>query len=266
MQALRLNWPKCRKGYEILEIRRAAIGLRNKNFRWNASSVATDHERRLMAKWDIGPYAFEEGEETVRIIEPRDESKQAANVLASAPDLFVQFANINGSEEKLLNFVIRHGPLHHDSPQYVSSGLEAAAEFQEVLVEFENAERTGSKRWLSSYQKYIREDLTLEETWPDLKVVAEISGRKAQVWLEPPNLLMAIWIQFLLKAADDMALTHCHSCGNFIAVASSLGRSDKRFCSTACKQRDYRKREAEKSSRRAKGVGAGRITKRRHSK
>ena len=49
-----------------------------------------------------------------------------------------------------------------------------------------------------------------------------------------------------------MTLAHCHSCRNFIAVAGSLGRSDKRFCSAACKQRDYRRREAEKKASRAR--------------
>jgi hypothetical protein len=261
MQTLRLNWPRCRKGYEVLEIRRSAI--LGGNFAVRPSAGATATEREILANWGthLHRYAFEEGEPIVRVIAPRNEVVCVKNVLANAPDLFVDFANINGSEVRLLNFVNKHGPLRHDLLLPVWSGLERAAEFQEVLGQFESEKHRGSKRWLASFDE-LRP--SIDEC--DLKVVPKIHAGELQVWLEPPDLLNAIWVQFLLKAANDMALTHCHSCNNFIAVAGSLGRTDKRFCSTACKQRDYRRRAAEKSSSRAKGVGARPTAKRRHSK
>jgi hypothetical protein len=266
MQALRMNWPICRKGYEILEIRMSAIDWSPYDDDWNVRppADATEAERRLLARWgmQLGSAGYEEGE-ICRVIEPRDQSRRVVNVLATAPDLFIEFANINDSEARLLAFVNNYGCLYH-SPLHVSSGLASAARFQKVLGQFERDKETGSKRWLSSFNEQRPSAKSLGGC--DLKVVPKIDAREIQVWLEPPDLLSAIWLQFLLKAADDMALTHCHSCRNFIAVAGSLGRSDKRFCSPACKQRDYRRREAEKSASRAKGVGAGRIANRRCSK
>jgi len=199
----------------------------------------------------------------LRIIEPRGETLRCSNVLASAPDLFVEFANINDSEARLLDFVNRHGLLFPDPSLYVATGLERVAEFLEVFGQFESDKPTGSKRWLSLYDE-LRPSAETEGN--DLKVVPKIEAGAIQIWLEPPDLLSAIWLQFLLSAADDMTVTHCHCCPNFIAVAGSLGRTDKRFCSAACKQRNYRMREAEKRAIVPKGVSARRITNRRRSK
>jgi hypothetical protein len=268
MQALRLNWPRCRKGYEVLEIRRSAIVRRpaiewdEENFTSTPAADATAAERGILAKWGdhLSRYAFEEGGQIVRVIAPRNETVCVGNVLANAPDLFVEFANINGSEVRLLNFVNKHGPLRHDSLLPVWSGLKRAAKFQEVLGQFESDKLRGSKRWLASF-----DDLRPSTDECDLKVVPKIHAGELQVWLEPPDLLNAIWVQFLLKAANDMALTHCHSCSNFIAVAGSLGRTDKRFCSTACKQRDYRRREVDKKASRSRATGARRVANRRQA-
>jgi hypothetical protein len=277
MQLLRLNWPKCRDGYEILELRRSAVdwpppvSSTADILEYDDSSVpvptdATAAERRLLAKWGVqlspDQSVPKELEALARVIEPRSDRMQVVNVLAIAPDLFVEFANINDSIDRLLAFLDNHGALYHSAPMQIWICLFQAKRFQKVLSQFENDKKAGSKRWLSSFEKF-RPRLPFTDSG-DLKVVPKIDSGEVQVWLEPPDLLSAIWLQFLLKAADDMTLTQCHSCSNLIAVAGSLGRSDKRFCSTACKQRDYRRREAEKKASRST-IRAQRTATRRRS-
>jgi hypothetical protein len=227
------------------------------------SAEATDAERRLLAKWGIRlePHPDEDWE-IGRFIEPRNEKTRDADVFAMGPDLFVEFANINGSEGRLLTFVNKYGCLDDRFPPFVSNYLAAAARFRKVLRQFEADIKTGSARWLSSFKELRPKDIGGVS---DLNVEPHFDAEGLQIFLMPPDLETAIWLQFLLKAADNVRLTHCHSCRDFVAVAGSLGRSDKKFCSTACKQRDYRRREAEKSASRAKGVGR-RIVNRRRSK
>ncbi len=266
MRAVRLKWPRCPKGYEIVEIRRSAIDWKPDDD-WNVRppADATDAERRLLAKWGIQlePNPGEEDWEIARLIEPRNEKTRVADVFAMEPDLFVEFANINGSEGRLLSFVNRYGCLNDRFPPFVSSYLAAAARFQKVLRQFEADIHTGSPRWLSSFKRLRPKGFDGEN---DLNVEPQFDAEGLRIFLVPPDLETAIWLQFLMKAADNVRLTYCHSCRNFIAVAGSLGRSDKKFCSTACKQRDYRRREAEKCASHAKAVGAGRIANRRRSK
>src|SRR5689334_11467255 len=119
MQLLRLDWPKCRDGYEILELRRSAVdwpppvSRAGDILEYQDSSVplpadATEAERRLLAKWGVQLSPDEsvpkEWEALARVIEPRSNRMHVANVLATAPDLFVAFANINDSIDRLLAF------------------------------------------------------------------------------------------------------------------------------------------------------------------
>jgi hypothetical protein len=283
--ALRLKWPKCRDGYEILELRRSAVDwpAEADNFRDGgivsySGSIpppvdATPEERRLLAKWRIllapDPSVPKYPDDIATVIEPRSGRMHAGNVLANAPDLFVEFANIYDpnnwadSVSRLVAFLDNHGPLYDSGPMEVLICLFQVKRFQKVLSQFKIDNEAGSKRWLSSFER-DRPRLPFIDSG-DVKVVPKIDSGGMHVWLEPPDLLSAIWLQFLLKAADDMTLTHCHSCRNLIAVASSLGRSDKRFCSTACKQRDYRRREAEKKASRSMAIGARRKENRRRS-
>src|SRR5262245_49174467 len=111
MQALRLNWPICRQGYEILEFRRSVVewgrfdhevsfdrGVSEGSVIEFSGSVpppadATAAERRLLAKWGIllmpDPGVPKELGAIEHVIEPRSERMHIVNVLAAAPDLFV---------------------------------------------------------------------------------------------------------------------------------------------------------------------------------
>jgi hypothetical protein len=269
MQALDLNWRKCPKGYEILEIRTSPID-------WAKSrelgfvpppADATPVERRLLAKWGMlldphnpDPRNGGAPQKIVRLIEPRTENKRISNF---AQDVFIDFANIEVSEAKLLAFTDKYGPLYYDRPLGVSGCLIHVAWFRKVLGDYKKGKHTGSKRWLESFEALRWRGF--DRSKHDLAVVPKLDEGKIQVLLQPADLLAAIWLQFLLKAANDLTLTHCDSCRNFMAVAASLGRSDKRFCSTACKQRDYRRREAEKKASHSVATGARLKEKRRRS-
>jgi hypothetical protein len=218
MQALHLNWPKCPKGYEILSLRRSGVDW---SYNWSnhiepdatAAAVlhpmadfvpppadATQAERRLLARWGtlLGPIREEDKEDIARVIEPRNETTHTFNVLVKAPDLFVDFANINDSEDRLLQFIDSHGALYDCMPQHVSCCLKEAAGLQKVLGQFERDK--GSKRWLSSFEELRWKGLG--ERGGVLNVVPKINAGEIQVLLEPPDLLSAVWLQFLLKAAS----------------------------------------------------------------
>ncbi len=81
---------------------------------------------------------------------------------------------------------------------------------------------------------------------------------------EPRSLLGAIWLQATQAANEGLQHRVCarDGCRKVIAVARSVGaRSDARFCSDACKSRDYRSRVRRAKQLKAKGWTGARIAK-----
>jgi hypothetical protein len=58
----------------------------------------------------------------------------------------------------------------------------------------------------------------------------------------PINLLAALWLQFEHFVVGDNRLLSCRVCGERFEVSRMAGRSDKEYCSTACRSKAYRQR------------------------
>jgi len=61
---------------------------------------------------------------------------------------------------------------------------------------------------------------------------------------KPRSLLGALWLQLATAAQESRSYERCSSCESWFEVAPGLGRSDKTYCSTACRMRAYRRRKA----------------------
>jgi hypothetical protein len=65
------------------------------------------------------------------------------------------------------------------------------------------------------------------------------------LYIVPEGLIGALWLQFARAVERDAQLRQCTECTTWFEVAPGRGRADKQFCSTACRTRAYRKRQAE---------------------
>ena len=65
----------------------------------------------------------------------------------------------------------------------------------------------------------------------------------------PHDLLSAMWLQFALAVEGNRNYEPCDECHSWMEIAPGSGRPDKKFCSSACSMRAYRKRKKKGSSK-----------------
>jgi hypothetical protein len=65
------------------------------------------------------------------------------------------------------------------------------------------------------------------------------------LYIVPDGLIGALWLQFARAVERDARFRQCAECTTWFEIAPGRGRTDKQFCSTACRTRAYRKRQAE---------------------
>jgi hypothetical protein len=77
------------------------------------------------------------------------------------------------------------------------------------------------------------------------RLLWEQSRDRLGLYIVPEGLIGALWLQFARAVERDTQFRQCPECGTWFEVAPGRGRTDKQFCSTACRTRAYRKRQAE---------------------
>ena len=65
------------------------------------------------------------------------------------------------------------------------------------------------------------------------------------LYMVPVDLIGALWLQFTRAVERDSQFRKCAECGIWFELAPGTARADKLYCSTACRIKAYRKRQAE---------------------
>ena len=71
------------------------------------------------------------------------------------------------------------------------------------------------------------------------------SGRGSACTSSPDGLIGALWLQFARAVERDSQFRQCAECGTWFELAPGTARADKLYCSTPCRTKAYRKRQAE---------------------
>lgn len=117
------------------------------------------------------------------------------------------------------------------------------------LLDARKARRGGS--W---ERKWELELVLRTSVWPMLD--DDLVGR-----MQPVSLLGALWLQAILAGGRDYR--ECATCSQPIEISRLGGaRTDARFCSNACKTKDFRDRRAEARRLAASGMRTNEIAKR----
>jgi hypothetical protein len=65
------------------------------------------------------------------------------------------------------------------------------------------------------------------------------------LYIVPAGLIGALWLQFARAVERDSRFRQCAECGIWFELAPGTARADKLYCSTPCRVKAYRKRQAE---------------------
>jgi hypothetical protein len=70
----------------------------------------------------------------------------------------------------------------------------------------------------------------------------------------PRTLLAALWLQFAAAVAEGKEYRTCRECGAWFELSPETARTNRRFCTNACRSRMYRQRQGRARERHAEGV------------
>jgi hypothetical protein len=73
------------------------------------------------------------------------------------------------------------------------------------------------------------------------------------LYIVPDGLVGALWLQFARAVERDNRFRQCAECGIWFELAPGTARADKLYCSTPCRTKAYRKRQAEAARLHAEG-------------
>jgi len=193
--------------------------------------------------------------------------------LKEYPGLHRTLSAVKPSEAEIADFAARFGPLtrtHIDTTRFTDlKGLESRPgdSLSEWQVEIENL-RNLISLWETHRRKPTREvteefrkvlNLRLE----DIRLVV---GPDLDVELEPRSLRSAIWFQFWREIRGQVDLLRCVECHEWFKYNRQSIKTERRFCSQACRSKAYRRRQEKARSLHRRGVPISQIAKRLRSK
>jgi hypothetical protein len=89
----------------------------------------------------------------------------------------------------------------------------------------------------------------------------EEESRRLPMYFIPSSLVGALWLQFARAVDGGAEYRPCKGCGRLFEVSRSASRSDKQFCSNACRSKAYRERQEEARRLAAAGKSVKEIAK-----
>ena len=240
---LRLPWKKHSSGYEIIRIK---PNLANFNRREKGGRKARTHGSIPTPKPILHGDDIQHGESKdpaqYQVIYPKGNKIEKFNPIENAPDLYLEFANTPRSIDDILKFATEYGL------------LEAGEDFETV-----DAWRYHIKRMSDAISNwdYVQDDRpeAFAETYRSLCPYSEDSLKHSLelgpsgtlcLYLEPVNLLAAMWVQFAGAIEGATSFGPCKECSAWINTDPRSNRPDKIYCSDACRMRSYRKRKSRK--------------------
>ena len=209
-------------------------------------SDATDDERYMANRW--GDFLLIRGQKdppgVIEMLRPRSERTKRFDLFEFGPSTFLEFAQTPRTADGVKVFADRYGPLATQQwdfyGHYILFWYHAIREMRKAIDLWDKATTTGE------FSKIIR---VLERRSEEPRSGADVLLKKdplsasARLCIRPSYLLGAMWIQLALAIDGNLNLRACVECRRWFTLAAGRGRSDKEYCSNACRMRAYRKRK-----------------------
>ena len=255
--------------------------MRSDDFSVLATADATEDERYLLRRWGmrIVPYSglVLPEPEVRQLLEPQSGQIRCFDLFEVTPSPFLEFVNNAPERPKALAdlrprsrraptakrkaladligrplfdvepqyvdaakaLANRFGPLlGGEGPEYVDTWYYAMMEMRRAVTAWEKAKTTGDFgpiiQSISRLTRPIGANILLRE---------DPANGAARLCLRPPTLLDALWTQLALALDGSEYLRTCVECKKWFTISAGQGRSDKEYCTNACRMRAYRERK-----------------------
>lgn len=243
-------------GYRIIAFDQRKVGdwSVDENYDVKPPSDATDDEKRVLEQFGftLMPHP-EEPPSIIYFLEPISPEIETYDLFESAPGLFIEFANTPTTVEGVKSFADRNGVRFAGKSSFY--GIESfyfdIPEMRSAVNAWNKAKETGDfKRLVRIVAKRAERRVFSSESdaGAEANVLLALDATRgdARLSIRPPNLTEAMWIQFILAVDGNFNIQPCSECPKWIPIASAGHRSDRRYCSDACRMRAYRKRKPKK--------------------
>jgi hypothetical protein len=192
--------------------------------------------------------------------------------------LFRDFADLELTDDAFRTFADRYGNLGADEWEQFDPGGDPIEVPEDCTTEVEKARfRRGLKRefrradrwdtWVNSIRELracvrrwdevqggsggrremegVKDTIDLQLEKEELRVAfAEDETTGAfSLQVEPRSLLGALWAQFAVAVGEAKKFRQCRTCGRWFELSPEAARTNRRFCSEACRSKAYRGRK-----------------------
>jgi hypothetical protein len=206
--------------------------------------------------------------EEIRILHPRSKRMRRFDLFEFSSSAFLEFAQTPLTEDGIKDFADRYGPLGgrpRRTDYYPRSFVQSLEEGRVIYEWVENIQwmHRAVELWRKStvtgdFNRLIREagehleiggGLLLEKNPLKAGVPVGLLLKKdplsasPKLCIRPGSLWQALWAQLVLAIDGNLNLRACVQCRKWFTLEAGKGRSDKEYCSDACRMRAYRKRK-----------------------
>jgi len=189
----------------------------------------------------------------IRMLHPRSKRTRRFDLFESGSSAFLELAQTPLTEDGVKDLADRYGPLRPDSRG--SGGYEWGRSIDAWFANIRWMRRTfalwrkstvtGDSRWLI---REVGSHGEIEEQLTGVPVALllkkdPLSG-SPKLCIRPVSFQEALWAQLVLAIDGNLNLRACVQCRKWFTLEAGRGRSDKEYCSNACRMRAYRERKA----------------------
>ena len=238
-QVLRLKWPRCPDGYDLIQFDPRKVDWERYHSDENPNQPQlTSDEQRFLATWGEQLTTFERGDETEQWFLARTKRIIKPNIMAKEPRLFLEFAETRSDVKKQRKFVDDYGLLWNGSPCALTTVSLWASTMDKLIKRRESERRRNETSWLKEVMKNFDSGLG-----SDVHIHPDVHNGDVRLILKPNDLRIAMLIQLMFSRSNNITVTYCAYCDNLMPKGPQLNRIDRKFCSNSCRQRDYRRRK-----------------------
>jgi hypothetical protein len=209
------------------------------------------------------------------MLQPRSERTRGFD-LFERPSAFLEFAQTPTTLDGIKNLADRYGPLYPDDvrpvtdsgnksrPEHIDAWSFTIRKLRRLIELWETSIATNDFSRIIRAVRKSPGNLLPDVPIPDVGVIeirpAQPSNSlpdvpvklllkedplsaSARLCIRPHNLIHALWAQLLLAIDGNLNLRSCVQCRKWFTLEAGRGRSDKEYCSDACRMRAYRKRK-----------------------
>ena len=206
---------------------------------------ATEDERLAAKLWDYD-LVIEKPARIIYWLKPLSPEIEYFDLFEDAPGMFLEFANSPRSPEGVKAFANRYGTLDGANLNWTEHWYDEIRMIRRAVRAWERAKITGdfNKIIRIVHERSMATGSGEKGTWAKIFLAKDRKTADARLCIRPDDPIDAMWVQLTLAIAGNMNLRRCTECRTWFPISSGENRSDKEYCSDACRMRAYRKRKA----------------------